>query len=438
VAALCALFAEVRPGAKIILGAPTGRAQARLSEALKAEIETFACRPEVKQSLRKLTATTIHRLLGYRPGAENYHYHDGHKLTADLVVVDEASMVPLALMARLLSALPETAAIVLLGDQGQLASVEAGAVLADLCRYFAVNRFSPDFLAQLASSIPALNTFATRDPATADRVIELQRSYRFQPGQGIASLKELISSPQAVAGAQIAALCAADASGEIGLLELPTETAALNRFMIDKLARQTVDIEGCGEVLVASYLEAVEVADAYAVLQRFRILCAVRRGHCGVEKLNRLVPRAWGLDDRESYFRGRPLLVTSNAPHLELYNGDLGLVWPDSRDRMQVWFPRPDGDFEPFSPARLPAHETAFAMTVHKAQGSGFQRVALLWPEYDLPVLSRELFYTAVTRAARRIEIWLPGEDGLQRLEMAANRRVERPSGLVEALAALS
>lgn len=371
---------------RIALAAPTGKAAARLTESVR----TINQLPE---------ATTIHRLLGYLPGSPYFRHDAKHLISADVVIVDEASMIDLALMAKLVAAVRPEARLVLLGDRDQLASVEAGSVLADIC-------------AAAGESEP-------NDPLHR-AVIALQKNYRFAPRGGIFRVSTAVR-----AGDAEAALTIFQAGGEASRHPLPS---------VAKLA------DTLGERLVSAFrpvLEDADPASALAQLQRFRILCAVRHGPFGVENLNALaeeilagagllVPRPGG------FYRGQPLTITENDYNLGLYNGDSGIILPDRDDggELRVFFLSAKGNLRRFLPARLPRHETAFAMTVHKSQGSEFDRVLLILPEADAPLLTRELLYTGLTRARESVEIW--ASEAVLRASIA--RRVVRSSGLREAL----
>ena len=338
-----------------------------------------------------------------------------------------------------MAALPETCAVILLGDRNQLASVEAGAVLGDLCSLGSANHFSAAFKKDLArlAALPKLPEVSEKT-LLDDHIIELKKSFRFAPDGGIARLQRAIMAPAGDAVADFSKLCHYDPSGEVGLRIMPAETSAFAAFLFDQMARQEVEING-RMVALKAYSEIDDLATAFLIYQSFRMLSPLRRGPFGVENLNRILPQALGLKDQYQYYKGRPLLITRNAPQLNLYNGDIGLVWPDSEGRLMVWFKRSDGTFTAFPPLRLPSHESAFAVTVHKAQGSGFQRVILLWPASESALLTREMLYTAVTRAAKRIEIWLPApaessDSAIAPLAAACRRQVERSSGLLKTL----
>jgi exodeoxyribonuclease V alpha subunit len=373
---------------RVKLAAPTGKAAARLTEAVRTVNERFE-------------ATTIHRLLGYLPGSPYFRHDAEHPLSADVVIVDEASMVDLALMAKLLAAVPNDARLILLGDRDQLASVEAGSVLADICA--AAERAAPD-------------------EALHGAVVGLRRNYRFAETGGIYRLSSAINSGDAEAA--IAAL-QEGVGGEVEWQPLP------NANKLGDALRERI-VTG-----FRSCLETDDPLEALARLQKFRILCAVRQGPFGVENLNavaeEVLARAGLLAPRRGWYGGQPILVVQNDYNLALFNGDSGIVLPDpdAEGELRAFFLSGENKLRRFLPSRLPVHETAFAITVHKSQGSEFAKVLLLLPEKDSPILTRELLYTGLTRAREGVELWA-AEPALR---AAIGRRVNRTSGLRGALA---
>jgi exodeoxyribonuclease V alpha subunit len=371
--------------------APTGKAAMRLAESIRSAKSGLACRPEIRAAIPE-TTRTIHRCLG-AIGATGTRFRRGPRapLDADLVLVDEASMVDLALMARLAAAVPAHARLVLLGDRHQLASVEAGSVLGDIC---AVER-SP--------------------------VVFLTESHRYAPASGIAALAEAIQR--------------GDADAALAVLEGDEHPDA---------ARVDLGPDGPAGALIADalrgyrpYLDEADAAARLDAFGRFRILCAHRRGPHGVARMNDLVEEAiaeagW-IDRRGPTYAGRPLLVTRNDYALQLFNGDVGIVVqePDDPSRRRAVFRSGEGELRRLSPARLPPHETVFAMSIHKSQGSEFDEVAVVLAEPDSPLLSRELLYTAVTRSRRRVVL----HASRAAVAAAVRRPVERSSGLRDALA---
>ncbi len=383
---------EQQPGAaelKIALAAPTGKAAARLTESLRTAVKPYE-------------ATTIHRLLGTIPDSPYFRHNAERPLTANVVIVDEASMIDLALMAKLFAAVPLTSRLILLGDRDQLASVEAGNVLADICA--------------AAETAPA-------GSALRDSVVELNQNYRFAEGAGIYTLSSAVNKGHA--DAAVVAL-KREHDAEISWRSTPS-TADLSRALRDPI------LNG-----FPPYIVAKSPADALAVLQRFRVLCAVRQGPFGVENLNSLAEEiladAGLLVPRAGWYHGQPVMITRNDHNLALFNGDTGIILRDgeSHDELRAFFISAEGKLRRFLPSRLPIHETAFALTVHKSQGSEFDRLLLVLPEKDSPVLTHELLYTAITRARSSAEIWCNEEI----FRAAVGRRTVRHSGLRDALSA--
>jgi exodeoxyribonuclease V alpha subunit len=409
---------------QVALAAPTGKAAARLEEAVRAGRATL---PSALRDAITEHASTVHRLLGVHRDSPRVTYGRERPLAADVVVVDEASMVDLALMAKLVRALKADARLVLLGDKDQLASVEAGAVLGDVCGD--APGFSAAFAARVAEIVgePVPAGAGGCDSPLRDSVVLLRHSRRFTAASGIGRLAAAVNG-----GDGDGALAALDGHhADVGwrpydgprAITSPLVEAALDGF--------------------AAYLERIRGgASAAAVLEAFetfRILCAHRAGPAGVEAANRVVESALAahrlirpLGPAGPWYVGRPVMVTRNDHVLRIYNGDVGIVLPDPRDpaRVTVVFPGTEADGRAISPARLPSHETVYAMTVHKSQGSEFDRVLLLLPPEPSRVVTRELLYTGITRARERVEVW--GGESVVRAGVAA--RVERSSGLRAAL----
>ena len=366
----------------IALAAPTGKAAARLQEVVYEHVAVGA----------GLQAATLHRLLGWRPGSHSRFAHDRHnRLPHDVVIVDETSMVSLSLMARLVEAVRPDARLVLVGDPGQLASIEAGVVLADIV-------------------------------AAGHGVVVLEHVHRF--GEGIARLADAMRRGDG--DAAVAALRAAPE--EITWLATDAhETEAGLELVRDRAVAAGVS--------VASAAREGAALEALAALGRFRLLCAHRRGPYGVSDwTSRVVgwlSRELELDVEQRDYVGRPLLVTENDYELGLYNGDTGVIVEGPADRPVAAFER-GGEVLRFSPLRLGAVETVYAMTIHKSQGSQFDTAAVLLPPASSRILTRELLYTAVTRARR--ELILVGTE--EAVRHAVARPVARASGLAERLSA--
>jgi exodeoxyribonuclease V alpha subunit len=381
---------------RIAMAAPTGKAAARLASSIASLRETLPCSEEVKLHLPG-QVTTIHRLLGTIPNSTGFRHNAGNLLPYDTVIVDEASMVDLPLMTALVTALMPQARLILIGDRDQLASVEAGAVLGDICR---------------AAEAPG--------SAVAGCVTVLERNYRFGDGSGIASLSRAINSGDA---GEALRLLGDPADGTIALEATPTRETVRKRLVSPVL-------EG-----FRPYLEAETPEEALRLFERFRILTALREGPWGAAGMNHaaetLLHEAGLLKADTPFYRGRPVLVTENDYIHKLFNGDTGIILPDPETGNQkAYFTAPDGTVRSIPPEFLPAHVTAFAMTVHKSQGSEFDRVLMVLPPEDTLLLTRELIYTGITRARQAVTLW--SDEAI--FSAAVKRRTERRSGLREML----
>ena len=409
------------PHTRVVLAAPTGKAAARLAEALRGRASHLgaglrACLPT--------SATTVHRLLGVRPGrgglaaaGEQAFLHNAdNPLALDLLVLDEASMLDLALATRLLEAVPLQARIVLLGDKDQLAAVESGAVFAELSADPSLSSAARTQLSGLCGwPAAAIQPPAPTQPgALPDSVVWFQRNFRFAADSGIARLaaETLAGQPAAVLATLRAAGLGGDAQAELSWFDdAGTQPAATT--LAAAVAGYADYVEACRAALAAGPPDDDRLAALHAAFGRFRVLCALRDGPRGVVAINDSASRSLRQaisgsavapgSLRQPWFAGRPVMVLRNDPTLRLFNGDIGLALPDADGALQVWFPGTDGGWRAVAPARLPAHETAWAMTVHKAQGSEFDAVLLLLPAQRSRVLSRELLYTGITRARHRV-----------------------------------
>ena len=396
VARIVALLAEQaapagQPQPLIALAAPTGKAAARLQEAVHAEAATLEVDDTTRAQLLDLHASTLHRLLGWQPGSRSrFRHHRTNRLPHDVVIVDETSMVSLSLMARLVESVRPDARLVLVGDPGQLTSIEAGAVLGDIV-----------------------------GPATGDGVIVLDRVHRY--GGGIALLADAIrrGDPDEVMDVL--------ATGRVDVAWIPIDAA--DPEPESRLAAVREEAIAAGRSVVEA-ARAGAAHDAIAALGGFRVVCAHRRGAQGVAAWTARI-EGWlaaavpGFHPDGPAYVGRPLLVTENDYELRLYNGDIGVVVQSDAHHVSAAFERA-GDLLEFTPTRLGAIETAFAMTVHKSQGSQFDTAVVLLPAPTSRILTRELLYTAATRA--RTRLILVGTEAAIRGAVA--RPVARASGL--------
>ncbi|MBN1105586.1 MAG: exodeoxyribonuclease V subunit alpha [Deltaproteobacteria bacterium] len=420
---LALLMEEAWPtNLRIALASPTGKGAARLQEAINHARGTLACREELKATFPGV-ASTLHRLLGPIGGSPYFRRHAGNPLDLDVLVVDEASMVDLALMSKLVDALGPHGRLILLGDKDQLASVEAGAVLGDICDTGRVRGYSKTFRSRLEEVTGTrLRQETTRKnvPAIADCIVQLQRSYRFSADSGISVLSHAVNEGQ---GEESVRLLREGCSKGIRWKDLPP-LREFGRALKEKVVEW------------GRNFSSIAPQEVYRGLGHFRILCALRQGPFGAPAVNLLVE--WILRNEgfirggKTWYPGRPVLVTRNDYELGLFNGDTGITLADASANhdLRVFFPAQEGTMRAIHPVRMPEHETVYAMTVHKSQGSEFDRVLLLLPDRDSPVLSRELIYTAVTRARESVEIW--GREEVFRA--AVTRRIERNSGLRDAL----
>lgn len=401
---------------RIALAAPTGKAALRLQESIHSAKTTL---PRHLSDLIPDQAQTLHRLLGFQSSRPGFLHNASNPLHLDLLILDEASMIDVPLMAATLAALPLACRVLLLGDRDQLASVEAGNLFGDLCGDGAI-RWSSRLLEQMQplvgqDHIPSPSPEAP-DPL-ADSLVILHTSRRFREGSGIDALSRAVNS------------------GDPEVLEKVLHQDAPDLHSMD----------GSGSVLrtwLRAQLEALFLplftADsplaALRELDHCRILCALREGPDGVEGINRLVEtlfrRQGSIPPAERVYRGLPILILRNDYGLGLFNGDTGILWPDEQGTLQAWFSVDKGAIRPVGLARLPAWQTSYAITVHKSQGSEFAQVLFILPQDDVPILSRELLYTGITRA--REHLTLVGRRDL--LLRAIQRRVIRYSGLGDRL----
>jgi exodeoxyribonuclease V alpha subunit len=408
----------------IMLVAPTGKAAARLSESILDARAGLACEARIKELIPD-EATTIHRRLSPIAGSPTrFRHHADNPLPCDVLLVDEASMVDLPLMTRLVEALPAHARLILLGDRNQLASVETGAILGDLCGTATEPSFSAAFAKQLhdlvGEEVPRKGDPAAA-PGISDCVVQLQKSWRYGEGSGIEALARAINAGDDEMAAAI-------------LSSRQYDDVSLDGGVKDKSLGAPLRIDAMRGY--RPFLAATTPRAASDALGAYRVLCAHRTGPFGVEALNPLLETALEEDGllRVSgrWYSHRPVLVVENDYSVLLYNGDVGVVFPDEEDPRvsRVHFVTADKKERRLAPSRLPHHETVFAMTVHKAQGSEFDEVAVVLPDTATKVLTRELVYTAVTRPRKRVAIF----GSLDAFREAVKRPIERASGLKERL----
>jgi exodeoxyribonuclease V alpha subunit len=436
------------PGPRVALAAPTGKAAARMKEAMQLSMEEFlACAAhalpadrtvaQLRAFLNSLLPSTIHRLLVWNPANPTRFRHNANDpVPFDVVVIDETSMVDFALMAKLVDAVAPDARVILLGDQHQLSSVEAGTVLADLCGPTRVKRLrvSKAFAAELRdlAGIPDVEAYADIVPERGpyDAIVQLDRSRRFRAESGIgqfakACLDDQFDPRQAVDILTRFQDVALIAHGPSATLLAHTRSVIAHGYR-PYLSRLHEGTQGA-ETLQALHRDVLRLFDL------FRVLCAHRHGRTGVDGMNRAVAQLLsaqpGVTIAGDFWLGRPVLITRNDYLVQLFNGDVGIVVADEHGERTVAFPDPDG-VRYVAPARLPDHQTVFAMTIHKSQGSEFEHAMVVLPELASPVVTRELIYTGLTRAQKRVT--LVGSTDLLVQGLAAS--VRRASGLQKEL----
>ncbi|NDY73084.1 exodeoxyribonuclease V subunit alpha [Desulfobacter hydrogenophilus] len=435
---------------RIRLAAPTGKAAARLTESISRAIDFL---PEKIQAHMPTEVTTLHRLLGTRHNSRHFIHNRTNQLHLDFLVVDEASMVDLEMMDALLSALPSQARLILLGDKDQLASVEAGFVLGDIC----ANASNPCYQSESVNFFKKatgydLSEFSGPGTGLDQQIVVLRKSHRFHENSGIGNLARAVNQGD---GRQVSKIWEKGYPDISKLVLLSCEDEGFRSLILDgnlKSFPHAVEQP-------AGYREYLEVITRghgdwpseehwfMAVLEsfnRFQLLSPIRKGDWGVEGLNRICARilykAGLIQSTQGWYPGRPVMVTRNDYSLGLMNGDIGIVLEVGHDGqrnhekrggakkvLRVVFPMADGSIKQMLPSRLGAVETVYAMTVHKSQGSEFDHTALVLPDAMSPVLTRELLYTGITRARSFFTLAGTSTDILAE---AVEQRTHRASGL--------
>lgn len=417
VARLLGILHVLEPGLRIALAAPTGKAAARMAESLRGSLLVDI--PGLQEVFESLEPATIHRLLHVRPGTPYFRHDAANPLPYDLIIIDESSMIDVALFAKLLQAIRPDTRLVLLGDKDQLAAVEAGSLFGDLCQAQPVlNAFSPErreflnqFAAHTACGIPESAVVAGAEHPLFQHVVELQYSRRFSADHGIGPFSKAILSNNTDA------------------LQFYREQTADTAVRIDE--SYTTD---CFETVAAGYTDYLREPDIRLALRKLghcRILCALREGPQGMHAMNTATEhflRSRGLLRLQGeHYENRPLMLTRNYYEHGLFNGDTGIIRKDENGVPMAWFDDGKGGVKGVLPGYLADAETAFAMTIHKSQGSEFDKVLIVLPDAaDVPILTRELLYTGVTRARHEVIVQGPGAVLLE----CASRRVDRASGL--------
>ncbi|CUX96076.1 RecBCD enzyme subunit RecD [Candidatus Mikella endobia] len=429
IAKLLAVFLQLNEGMhlRIMMAAPTGKAAARMSESLNLEINNLVM-DKYKKDILSHKAVTLHRLLGIRPNSQRMYYHCHNKINVDILIIDEASMVDLPMIANVIAALPPQARVIFIGDSCQLSSVDAGSVLRDLCSletgYSSVCRAK---IARITGFKLPAETSIVNNYAISDSICLLHKSYRFHEDSGINRIANAIKY--------------GNADNVFAILNNIKIKDIDYTLLCDKTAYQNM-LNDC----IDSYKEYLQLLHNYAMpaaildaFHRFRILCALREGPFGVSGINARIEQKLmqsgllTIDNSIHCYTGRPVMILCNAPSLELYNGDIGILLLDDKQKRRVYFSLPNGKIKAVPLSRLPEHETAFAMTIHKSQGSEFQHIAIVLPDKIWSVLTRELLYTAVTRARTKLSIYATDKV----LQYIIKNKTIRHSGLIDRLTIL-
>ena len=417
---ILALLLQFEPGQRIALAAPTGKAAARLSESIQEGkqrlLEGGILGPE-GLGLIPEEASTLHRLLGVREGVA---FHDAdNPLNADCLVVDEASMIDLGMMAKTFNALNADCRVILLGDRDQLASVSAGRVLGDITGHGREILYGPAQVDQLqALGVVGTGEMAVSpdSPMVANAVAQLRKSHRFQAASGIGRIANSVNK-----GQPGDALESVLSGGFEDLAWLENGGDKLNKACVDWAVEA-----------YRPYLQTDDVGVALGLFSSARLLCALQKGVFGVQNINDRIEALLveeGLIPEKDCYHGMPVMITRNDYDTGLFNGDMGLIWGRG-DELRAWFSMDNGDLRSFSLNQLPEYTVAYTMTVHKSQGSEFNQVLLLLPTEESPVVTQELIYTGITRAKEKLVLAAERKSFIAH----AGRQVRRVSGLADRL----
>ena len=411
---ILALLLEQNPETRIDLLAPTGKAADRLGESIRNFISSQSDEKAFSAAtLAKIPvqAQTIHRYLGFAPGG-GFKHNDKFKTPSDILLIDESSMVPLTLFRSVIQALQSHCRVILLGDKDQLAAVETGNVLGDLTAGGQINSFSPRFAKELKELSPELILNEDQSMGSLqDIMLKLEHSFRFDSSSGIGQLARDINEqpvPHPLEDTQYF-----KAYDDIAHQALPAKAEEL--------------FSGAIRQCFTEYKKSLNSPEeALKALNKFRILCASRNGSFGASKLNQHISQIIFSQSDESLYTGRAIMITRNDYNIKLYNGDIGIILPDDSGLPKAWFPGPDNSLRSFPPSMLPDYQSAFAMTIHKSQGSEYQNVHLILPDQADRLLSKELIYTGITRAKSSIVIYASRKTLLS----TCKRQTDRLSGL--------
>ncbi|WP_394772356.1 exodeoxyribonuclease V subunit alpha [Mucilaginibacter sp.] len=421
VAKILSILFTINPNLKVALTAPTGKAAARMGESLKSAANDVGEGLRVKFEL--LQPSTIHRLLGGIRNSPHFKYNSENILNYDVVIADESSMIDSSMFAKLLDAIGPETKLILLGDKDQLASIEAGSLFGDLCQaQEKLNMFSSDrinlinsFIGNTAEQIPIHHTEVKTTHPLFQHIIELQYSRRFSDDKGIGKFSKAIINNR-----------------EVDIKDFilkGDEDVKIDAGYNEELLMQFV-------TGYEAFIKEPDVSRALEKVNHLRVLCAVREGEQGVYKTNKKIEKYLQLKGliqlTGDFYEHRPIMISSNNYELGLFNGDVGIVRMDAEtNTLKVWFKTADGEVKSVLPGYISNAETVYAMTIHKSQGSEFEKVFVILPMgEDIPILTRELLYTAVTRARKKVFVQGTEASILQ----SSKANVQRGSGIIERL----
>ncbi|WP_249219465.1 exodeoxyribonuclease V subunit alpha [Chitinophaga sp. HK235] len=417
VAKLLAILYATDPALKVALAAPTGKAAARMAESLRNT--TIPVSPDIAARFQELSPSTIHRLLKSIKNSPYFRYNKKNPLTYDVVIIDECSMIDVALFAKLLDAIHPQTRLILLGDKDQLASVEAGSLFGDLCQaQEKLNTFSGErlqlingFITDDSRKISSAQEEQHSTHPLFQHLVELRRSHRFTGHTGIGKFSKAVIQNNQPA---IRSFFPAGADSQVVIDQ--TNSAALF------------------EDFIAGYESFINETDTRTALRKLndqRVLVAIREGAQGLYAINRDIERYLHDNGKirvnAEFYENRPIILTRNYYEHGLFNGDTGIIRPDENGVLMAWFEDSNGELKGVLPGYLTLAETAFAMTIHKSQGSEFGKVLVILPDAaDVPILTRELLYTAVSRARNKVYV----QGSAEVILAAAERFVARASGI--------
>ncbi|MCW3786864.1 exodeoxyribonuclease V subunit alpha [Plebeiibacterium sediminum] len=426
VAKILAVLYTLNPKYKVALAAPTGKAAARMKESLNNARNFLSINEDVKEKFDTIDAATIHRLLGYVKDSPYFRHNSDNPLNFDVLIVDESSMIGSSLMAKLLSAVKPESRIILLGDKDQLASVEAGSILGDICLTQKqcmnhitkenadwINQFTEEEQAKIHSS------FVLKEGTgniLQEHIVELKRSHRFKSTEGIGKFSKAV-----INGVLNEEMITASVPADSEYVQV------CNNYKSDELYTLIDHYK--------AYITEPDIKKALQKLNNVRFLCAVRQGDYGVNQYNQLIEGYLNnkglIQARNLFYEHQPIMITQNDYNLGLFNGDIGIIRKDEKGKLKAWFEDPEYGIKSIHTGYLNAYDTVFAMTIHKSQGSEFTHVGIVLPNDDnSPLLTRELIYTGITRAKKSAVIFSSTEVLINGTE----RMVERASGITDRL----